>query len=677
MAKINLVPVVANSTLTTINENFQKIANELQNEVLYRDNPEGETNTMENLLDMNANRIINLPAPVAMSEPVRLQDIVDFEGGIAPAILVPFTPTGDISSTNVQNAIVEVDEELHAHINNATGAHQASSVSFSPTGDIVATNVQAAVVEVDGELHSHISNGTGAHAASAVSFTPTGTIAATDVQGAVAEVSGDVTVAQNDIVTLQNNFTTLAGSGGSNTIGFIQSGTGAVARTVQNELRDYVSVKQFGAVGDGVTNDAPAFQAALNAHPIVYIPPTANGYLLTSTITIPPGKVLIGDGGNYAKLISTVSGTTPAISITGVYGGTGQLFTELGGFYLQRQSLTKVGYGINLTQLSYVKFNNMIVQGFDIAINATDCINVILDQVSPINNKRGVVATRTSFSYPNAWTLRDCVVNGNSENGITFTKAATLTVIGGSFEGNGVGGSNPVSSRFAIYMNGNPSEGALGLNCSGVYFEGNSGDGDIIIDANDGDSSNHWIHGCTFNRISNVSFTNNNIRVIKTGTGNTHVNVKGCGFRGFNTYVANSARKYVELVTPVNNSYHINLEGSNFYDNTIEWPAIAGTQASTKSNVAAWVRFDGATVTVNQRHNVASVVRNAAGDYTITYSKPLVNAANAYIITTNGAGYFFIYNETTTTASIRTQNPSQVNTDFSAISVAIMGTDLF
>jgi hypothetical protein len=31
--------------------------------------------------------------------------------------------------------------------------------------------------------------------------------------------------------------------------GFIQSGTGAVQRTVENKLKDTVSVKDFGAVG--------------------------------------------------------------------------------------------------------------------------------------------------------------------------------------------------------------------------------------------------------------------------------------------------------------------------------------------------------------------------------------------------------------------------------------------
>ena len=47
----------------------------------------------------------------------------------------------------------------------------------------------------------------------------------------------------------------LSASTGSILVGTIQSGTGPVTRTVASKLNDAVSVKDFGAVGDGVTND--------------------------------------------------------------------------------------------------------------------------------------------------------------------------------------------------------------------------------------------------------------------------------------------------------------------------------------------------------------------------------------------------------------------------------------
>jgi hypothetical protein len=47
-------------------------------------------------------------------------------------------------------------------------------------------------------------------------------------------------------------------------ITYTPAGTGAVATTVQAKLRESVSVKNFGAVGDGVTDDAAAIQNFIN-----------------------------------------------------------------------------------------------------------------------------------------------------------------------------------------------------------------------------------------------------------------------------------------------------------------------------------------------------------------------------------------------------------------------------
>ena len=65
-------------------------------------------------------------------------------------------------------------------------------------------------------------------------------------------------------VTYANLASTATGKGAALT-GFIQSGTGAVARTVLTKERDIVSVKDFGAVGDGVTDDSAAFIAAIQS----------------------------------------------------------------------------------------------------------------------------------------------------------------------------------------------------------------------------------------------------------------------------------------------------------------------------------------------------------------------------------------------------------------------------
>ena len=75
---------------------------------------------------------------------------------------------------------------------------------------------------------------------------------------------------------------------------YTAAGFGAETRSSSDKLSDIVSIRDFGAVGDGLTDDTIAIQQALTAHDSVLVP--AGVYLITSTITLAGRKSLFGLG---------------------------------------------------------------------------------------------------------------------------------------------------------------------------------------------------------------------------------------------------------------------------------------------------------------------------------------------------------------------------------------------
>ena len=112
-------------------------------------------------------------------------------------------------------------------------------------------------------------------------------------------------------IVYPTNTDTLNGSNAT-AITYNQGGTGAQDRNVAQKLQETVSVKDFGAVGDGVTDDTAAIQAAIDAvfdsgGGVVFFP--AGTYITTDRIYNKSKVFLEGTGrGSLLSNTSTASG---------------------------------------------------------------------------------------------------------------------------------------------------------------------------------------------------------------------------------------------------------------------------------------------------------------------------------------------------------------------------------
>lgn len=110
--------------------------------------------------------------------------------------------------------------------------------------------------------------------------------------------------------------------------GFAQSGSGAITRTWLAKAQERVSVKDFGAAGDGTTSDVAAINATITAVAaqgggVVWFPRTTTSYLIDSTITSSSNNVVFecessSDGGVILKSSNL---TTSVLVLSGNYNG--------------------------------------------------------------------------------------------------------------------------------------------------------------------------------------------------------------------------------------------------------------------------------------------------------------------------------------------------------------------
>lgn len=152
---------------------------------------------------------------------------------------------------------------------------------------------------------------------------------------------------------------------------------GAASRTVQDKLHESISVKDFGAKGDGVANDTSAIQSALNSGATAIFFPA--GTYNISGITVPSTIKAFYGAGEATKLVGTGSPAayTPFINFNSLNG------FDVRGFSV---SVNKTTYPTNhalqfgLCQSGRVRDIHVIAGGY-IAVYAPGCVAVSFENI--------------------------------------------------------------------------------------------------------------------------------------------------------------------------------------------------------------------------------------------------------------------------------------------------------
>lgn len=236
----------------------------------------------------------------------------------------------------------------------------------------------------------------------------------------------------NDVlIATWDNITGINGTGiatNASNVQYDPAGSGAVSTTVQAKLRQYVSVKDFGAVGDGITDDTAAIQNAINAAKNVYIP--AGNYLCNSPIQLNAGNVIYGDG--IANTILYRNFNTNAAKGV-LWCDSGSASVQLDGIHLSDFAVDGMNttYGFTTGQqhnLSLSGVKNAVVERVKMFNAQADCFYLGSGVVG------GVERHNTNVVF------RDCVFSGytiDMRNGLSLIDYDGCVVDSCLFEGIG------------------------------------------------------------------------------------------------------------------------------------------------------------------------------------------------------------------------------------------------
>ena len=265
-------------------------------------------------------------------------------------------------------------------------------------------------------------------------------------------------------------------SGGSALVGFLQAGTGAVATTAQAKMREIVSIKDFGALVDGSTDDDVADQAAIDA-----VSAAGGGDVFFNAGTTRTGTRLnlpsnVGLRGTQKSCIKLLAGVNDHViriasgaSHVGIYDLEidGTKATNTGG-----HGIASVTNGVTYATVSNVYVHDCSASG--IYFSGTTCRYI---NVYGCTSESNAAAGITSGDTISDFTFHGNIARNNGTHGIGCDTGKYGTISSNVSEDNGQGTPPAIADNFTGYnvlneeilVIGNISRG--GLN-NGIHFGG-------------------------------------------------------------------------------------------------------------------------------------------------------------------------------------------------------------
>jgi len=379
---------------------------------------------------------------------------------------------------------------------------------------------------------------------------------------------------------------------------------GAVGKTLNNKMQDLVSVKDFGAVGDGIADDTAAIQAGINLAcqygGNVYLP--AGTYKISAALVFTMNSSLIDP-------VKRPSMSGDGMAATTIYQTANANGIEIIGHdpqpagYCLFQDFTLYGYqknklGMALKDIAFVTINNVYLAGWSTGLYGANVLSSTFnDLVIRFNDGGFYFEPNAAFGFvsePNAIIMSNCTVGNNDSYGGKVIGAGTFNYTGGSIEANGFG--TDLSSGkwgLAIVDAGGKlaQQSACAFNISGVYFEGNGGQAQFQVQQTvSRPGITGVVNACSFNALG-ASYPQQQVYLAASNSSFAFpITFNGCGWAGLSGYTANAGRP---TINNVSNAFKLALVGCDFYSAVDQYKQGASNRFEDPVEAAAYLDLAG------------------------------------------------------------------------------------